>query len=479
MSYDPDDTIAAIATAAGGAARGMVRVSGPATLDVVAHCFKRGKKGVRTVFDAREKSPDPFLTTDPFVPTAIRGQLVVRLDVSAARPLPCDLFLWPTGRSYTRQPVAEFHTLGSPPIVRAVLETVCRAGARLAEPGEFTLRAFLAGRIDLTQAEAVLGVIEAQRSDQLDAAVAQLAGNLAKPLHELRDELLMLLAELEAGLDFVEEDVEFITSAALSQRLAAAADQLRGVADQMSSRLAACAACQVVLVGPPNTGKSSLFNVLAEQFGASSVKSTAAIVSDQRGTTRDYLTTVIEFEGIRCELVDTAGIETDAGRESPISAAARTLAAERCETALLRVYCQDATTLTDESVAMPDADVIVLTKTDLAPHLLAFDASAIATSSVTGQGLDDFCRAVAAKLSTVVATSRSSCVAATADRCRDSLRLAETAVARAAEIAATDQGDELVAADVRVALAELGKVVGAVYTDDLLDRIFSKFCIGK
>jgi tRNA modification GTPase len=470
VSYDPDDTIAAIATAAGGAARGMVRVSGPATLHVVAHCFV---KGVRTVFAPGENS------SDPFVPMVLSGWLDVRLDDSAAHALPCDLFLWPTNRSYTRQPVAEFHTFGSPPLLRAVLEAVCRAGARLAEPGEFTLRAFLAGRIDLTQAEAVLGVIDAQRADQLDAAVAQLAGNLARPLHQLRDELLMLLAELEAGLDFVEEDVEFITSAKLTQRLAATADQLRAVAVQMSSRLTANSICQVVLVGPPNAGKSSLFNALAERFGAGAATSTAAIVSDQRGTTRDYLTTFVEFEGIRCELVDTAGIETDACRDSPISAAAQSLAEERREQALVCVYCRDATTPNTDSVAMQSADLTVLTKTDLAPHLFGADPSVTATSSVTGQGLDEFCRAVAAKLSTVATASRSGCVAATADRSRDSLRLAEAAIARAAELAAADQGDELVAAEIRGALAELGKVVGAVYTDDLLDRIFSKFCIGK
>ena len=473
MSYDPDDTIAAIATAAGGAARGMVRVSGPATLAVVANCFK---KGVRTL--SAKKSPDPFCRA------ALTGQLAVQLDDGPARPLPCDLFLWPTSRSYTRQPVAEFHTFGSPPLLRAVLETVCRAGARLAEPGEFTLRAFLAGRLDLTQAEAVLGVIDAQHEDQLHAAVEQLAGNLAKPLHELRDELLTLLAELEAGLDFVEEDVEFITAAELTARLHTAADQVRALAEQMSSRLTLNTGCQVVLSGPPNAGKSSLFNALAKRFGTADKADAAAIVSDQRGTTRDYLTTVIDLEGIRCELVDTAGIESDVHQNSPITATAQSLSAERRKQALFRAFCRDASNpragnSSDESAALEQADLVVLTKIDLAPRSLSSDPSVVATSSVTGQGLDDFGRAVAARLSTVAAASRNRCVTATADRCHDSLRLAEAAVARAAETAAAAAGDELVAAEIRVALAELGKVVGTVYTDDLLDRIFSTFCIGK
>jgi len=471
VSCDPDDTIAAIATSAGGAARGMVRVSGPATLDIVGKCFTTTKGG-RTLFDSSEKCPAPFFHSTS-------GWLSVRLDDSEARALTCELFLWPTRRSYTRQQVAEFHTFGSPPLVRAVLDTVCRAGARLAEPGEFTLRAFLAGRIDLTQAEAVLGVIDAQRTDQLDTAVAQLAGNLAKPLHRLRDELLVLLAELEAGLDFVEEDIEFITSDILTRRLTASADQICALAGQMSSRLTATAACQVVLVGPPNAGKSSLFNALVERFGTGPVTSTAAIVSKERGTTRDYLTTAIEFDGIRCELIDTAGIETNATGQSPIATAAQLFATERREQALLCVYCRDATAQDPGVAATGEAHVTALTKTDLTPHIQCSGPTIVATSSLTGRGLDELCRTIAAKLSVVATATRGCYVAATADRCRDSLRLAEAAVARASEIADARHGDELVAAEIRVALAELGKVVGAVYTDDLLDRIFSTFCIGK
>ena len=202
----------------------MVRLSGPATAEILARSF---------VADATEAC------SPPAVAAAMPGQVVVTLAAAPPRPFPCTLYYWPTSRSYTRQPVAEFHTLGSPPLLHAVLEAVCRAGARLAEPGEFTLRAFLAGRLDLTQAEAVLGVIDARGADQLHAAAEQLAGNLARPLHRLRDELLSLLAELEAGLDFVEEDLQFIAPEELTARLATAADELAAVARQMSSRLAA------------------------------------------------------------------------------------------------------------------------------------------------------------------------------------------------------------------------------------------------
>ena len=139
----------------------------------------------------------------------------------------------------------------------------------MAEPGEFTLRAFLAGRLDLTQAEAVLGVIDARGAGELDAALAQLAGGLARPLHQLREELLQILAELEAGLDFVEEDIEFISASEMQERLQSAIHLLNEVEQQMASRHVARDAPRIVLVGPPNVGKSSLFNALVKLRGCS------------------------------------------------------------------------------------------------------------------------------------------------------------------------------------------------------------------
>ena len=199
-----DDTIAAIASPPGGGARGIVRLSGPGLRACLEECF-------------RPSPPAPLATLTR--PTAVPGLCWLR---GLAAPLPGELFLWPGKRSYTGQPVAEIHTLGSPPLVEALLRTVCAAGARLAEPGEFTLRAFLAGRIDLTQAEAVLGVIDAADPGQLRAALVQLAGGLARPLHRLRDELLDLLADLEANLDFAEEDAPPLPPGQLLARLDAA-----------------------------------------------------------------------------------------------------------------------------------------------------------------------------------------------------------------------------------------------------------------
>jgi tRNA modification GTPase len=470
--YDTDDTIAAIATAAGGAARAIVRVSGPDAVRIVAKCFS-AEYGEPLERCARA--------------TAVAGQMRVDLsDIGRAGPndlsVECDLYLWPDERSYTRSPVAELHTIGSPPLVDAVLATVCRAGARLAEPGEFTLRAFLAGRIDLTQAEAVLGVIDASGNEELTAALAQLAGGLARPLTKLRHDLLQLLAELEAGLDFVDEDIRFLSAGEIVERLTLARRLIGEIAEQMAGRSRATADRQVVLVGPPNVGKSSLFNALVGRAGvmdaATARRSGRALVSPAAGTTRDYLTAELTLGDVQCELVDTAGVAAVSGDDA-IESFAQSLAAERREKAAIRIWCVDV-----HAAAFPlhsDRDLVVITKADLArsPIRLPPGVRAIVTSSVTGQGFSELCDVLRETLLQESRGGQSSVVTSTAERCRESVRLADEAIARASDIASGGGGDELVAAELRVALEELGKVVGAVYTNDLLDRIFGTFCIGK
>jgi tRNA modification GTPase len=490
MTYHLDDTIAAIASAAGGAARGIVRVSGPSAVDHVAKCF--------TPADGRPLDQVKHAS-------AIAGQIALALDHAALdhtalRQMPCDLFLWPTERSYTRQPVAELHILGSPPLLRALLATLCNSGARLAEPGEFTLRAFLAGRIDLTQAEAVLGVIDAQHPDRLQVALGQLAGGLAAPLQQLRDELLHLLAEIEAGLDFVEEDIEFISADEVTARLQVVTAHLREISTKLSSRSFDAVAHQVVLFGPPNAGKSSLFNAMIARFARSNSlgrqTSPTAIVSSERGTTRDYLVAPIDLAGTTCELVDTAGIESSlatisSGISPPqlaaqINTAAQNLSSAARQQATLRALCIDIVSFAQVGNHTHSAacDLVIVTKADQADSPLvlppiAMPVPVMVTSSVTGQGLDDLRDAIRKLLLTTNHADQGVAVAATADRCRDSLRAAEAAVSRASGIAETHGGNELVAAELRAAIAELGRIVGAVYTDDILDRIFSTFCIGK
>lgn len=453
----PDDTIAAIASAPGGAARGLLRLSGRG----VERC-------VEAVFCA--VPPTDLSHFNRLV--VLRGFL--NLPPASTR-FPGELYCWPGQRSYTGQPVAEFHTIGSPPLLQAALEQFCAAGARLAEPGEFTLRAFLARRIDLVQAEAVLGVIEAADSSELAVALAQLAGGLGARLGALRDRLLDLLAHLEAGLDFADEDVAFITPEELDRHLAAAGEAVAGLARQLKGRAEAADLIRVVLVGSPNVGKSSLFNVLVGESGA--------LVSHLPGTTRDYLTAELDFDGTRCLLVDTAGVEQ--GGSSTLAEpdlAAQTVASQQHEQARLRILCLDATRpISDWEAALlaepSSSRLVVLTKTDVAPPPFPVP-DAIPTSSATGAGIEAL-RAELGRLLLAVASPEMGAVASTAIRCRESLRLGAESLWRARDLVQQRGGEELVATEVRVALEELGKVVGAVYTDDLLDRVFSRFCIGK
>lgn len=449
------ETIAAIASAPGGAARGIIRISGPDAIACLSRCLL---------------SDGEFGLADLRHPQVVPGNLLLE---SGAR-LPGDVYLWPTHKSYTRELAAEFHTLGSPPLLAAALRVICSAGARLAEPGEFTLRAFLAGRLDLTQAEAVLGVIDAAGQAELKSALAQLAGGLAAPLAALRSNLLDLLAHLEAGLDFVEEDIEFISREELNAALTSATKQTAELAEKMAVRGTAEGEIRVVLVGWPNVGKSSLLNALA---GTS-----AAIVSPQAGTTRDFVAHRADLDGLACLLIDTAGIE-QARHDGSISAAAQEVMLRQSSESHVTVLCLDSTRPLNswERHTLVEGEssrrLVTLTKCD-APRGSDHTGPAIATSSRTGLGLTDLAKAIREHISASPAHD-TQVVAGTADRCRESLRLAAESLVRASEIACASQGEELIAAEIRIALDELGKVAGVVYTDDVLDRIFSRFCIGK
>lgn len=452
---DTADTIAAIASAPSGAYRGMVRVAGPRCVPIVSLVFEPAAADLR-LMEVR-------------TPRRVAGTIDLGPRLG---PVPADLLLWPGKRSYTRQPSAELHTIGSPPMLEAILARLCQAGARIARPGEFTLRAFLAGRLDLTQAEAVLGVIDARDRRELDVALAQLAGGLAGPLGILRDSLLDLLAHLEAGLDFVDEHIEFISAGELDRRLLDASRQIDGLADQMQRRGVTQSLPRVVLIGEPNAGKSSLFNALRGAPGA--------LVSEVAGTTRDYVTGVVRCGRIDVELIDTAGIDRRHS-EGSIDAAAQSAALAQAEQAALALVCVDASrpaTAWERSQLSAAEEgngrQIVWTKCDVASD--AVTGAGIRTSSRTQQGIEELKAAIEAALSEQ--SAEIAVVAGTAARCRESLLLVADSLRRARR-AAVELGEEFAASEVRSALDELGRVVGAVYTDDVLDRIFSRFCIGK
>jgi tRNA modification GTPase len=452
MEFFLDDTIAALASAPGPAARGILRVSGPGVRRVVEGPFTPHEA------DAWQN-----------VRTAWRHPGTWR-SASVPAPLPIELYLWPARRSYTGEPLAELHTVGSPPLLEAVLGDLFAAGSRPARPGEFTLRAFLSGRVDLVQAEAVLGVIDAQGQRELQAALEQLAGGLSGKIGGIRGDLLDLLAELEAGLDFTEEGIEFISRATLVERLQSARDSLQTLLDQAVDRMQSLARRRVVLAGLPNAGKSTLFNALAGQ--------PLALVSPVRGTTRDYLCAELDWDGFPLELVDTAGWETDA---DPLLREALRLREDQLQRADLIVWCTAADAAPEgahvfASEAAPRPVLQVATKADL----LAPEARVgrLCVSAVSGSGLAELRAAVVSRL-THHDEAGGQLLGTTAARCRESLQGALAALDRTLELAAGHGGEEFLAMDVRDALAELGKITGAVYTDDILDRIFSKFCIGK
>lgn len=455
MSLDIDDTIVALASAPGGSYEGIVRLSGPA---VVASLQKLWDTG-----EIQSKSP-----------AVLTGRLRVQSESRGDVYLPAMVYLWPTARSYTRQPLAEIYLPGSPPLLDLAIRTFCKHGARLARPGEFTLRAFLAGRLDLTQAEAVLGVIDARDATELQTALAQLAGGLSSKLTELRNQLLDLLAHLEAGLDFVEDDIEFITRADLQSQVAAAATAVQTIADQLQSRGEVSSSVpRVVLLGEPNAGKSSLLNALAG--------SAAALVSPVAGTTRDYLVRLLDLGDLKIQLIDTAGVE-DSLTHGAIATEAQALGHTQHQQADLQLLCIDAsqpisswsqTQLTNSSAV---SRLIVRTKCDLATDLESISFSYI-TSATTGQGLGELRAAIVTALNQPATETRA--LTSTAIRCSASLQAAAATLTAAAELAASGASEEWIAAELRLALDDLGQVVGAIYTDDILDRVFSRFCIGK
>ncbi|MCM2371104.1 tRNA modification GTPase [Aporhodopirellula aestuarii] len=413
------------------------------------------------------------------------GDLLGEIDV--------DVMLWPTSRSYTGQPSAELHLIGSLPILDAVVDRLIAAGGRAARAGEFTMRSFLAGRLDLPQAEAVLGVIDAEDPGTLNQALSQLAGNLSRPLQTARGELLDLLADVEAGLDFVDEDIEFIEDADLIDRLEQLRNLLGRTSEQLRERSASTSSLEIVLRGLPNAGKSCLLNALSQ--------TESAIVTEQAGTTRDSISVSFEVDGYSVRVTDTAGIEWRAANDpdAAVLEKAQRQAIEAASRADLCLWCVDANSQEPES-ALENLQAMItdrqphkksienwvlLTKADLVSEppkwidvLGSMGIESMMISTLAGTGMSELGNKIAAAAERIDATEVGS-VIGTAARCRGSLMGAIDAIVRAIDATQTQAGHELVATEIRSAAELIGDVTGEVYTDDLLDRVFSRFCIGK
>ena len=473
MDLSLDDTIAALASAPGPARRGIVRISGPAIRSILAGWFQ---------------PDDECAWHNARVATVYSGRII---GVSDRTSIPVDVQDWPNRRSYTGQPLVELHLAGSPPLLEGVLASLHRRGARPARAGEFTLRAFLAGKLDLLQAEAVLGVIDAHDHHELQTALGQLAGGVSGGLADLRHDLLELLADLEAGLDFIEEDIEFVSRCDLLGRIAMAHRFVEDLQQQTSSRMQSRARSRVVLAGLPNAGKSTLFNRLTA--------SQSALVSPIEGTTRDFLHASVEWEGISFDLIDTAGWED---RTEQIAQAAQQYRSEQVEEADLVVWRSAANLAVERREEdhrlfeqtrqrarscvriqtqqdRPDAELWLREEVVVPIGINATNFDSPEVSAVTGTGLDRLAEALRLSLVASEGTARQ-WLGMTAARCQESLESVVQALQRAEESAGIESvGDELIAVDIRDALDHLGRILGVIYTDDILDRVFSKFCIGK
>ncbi len=470
-----EDTICAIATPAGEGGIGIVRLSGSQALSIASQ-FVRLRSG--RLFTS--VTTHTLHLADLLLPLSARGDAPSKAGGSPSLVDHLDEALvvyMKAPRSFTGEDVVEIQTHGGG-LVLALLCHVCvNASARLAEPGEFTKRAFLNGRLDLSQAEAVLDTIRAKSSASLAVAQRQLRGDVAREVESARTALLGLLAHLEAGIDFVEEDISFIEQGELTrtiERMIALLRRLR--ATTREGRLLREGA-RVVIVGRPNVGKSSVLNRL--------LKEERAIVTPIAGTTRDVIEESIDLGGLAVHLVDTAGIrETD--DEVEREGVKRSRAAQQ-DADLQLIVIDGSVPLTGDDVAlvnraMGQRHIVAINKCDLplhvTPSFLGAGVVSAAISAKSGVGIDALRETIRAQL-VGSAGEAADGIVITNVRHQSALERAESALQQARGSIMEGMAAELVAIDVRSAADALGEITGAITTDEILEQIFSEFCIGK
>lgn len=454
------DTIAAIATGLGAAGVGVIRVSGVGAIAVATTVF-RPRRG-RPLAERRTHS-------------AVYGWVLT----PEGEPVDEALALVMRGpQSYTGEDVVELHGHGGQVALRRVLEVVVTAGARLAEPGEFTRRAFMNGRMDLSQAEAVVDVIRAKTDRALKAAVGQLRGKFGDPVRAVRLQLLEAMAHLEADIDFPELELEVQTRSQVTQTCRSGLARLEELlAGARQGRLLRDG-LRVVLAGRPNVGKSSLMNRL--------VRENRSIVTEIPGTTRDVVEEWVGIDGLPVVLADTAGIRETAHPVERLGVDRSRATIEKADVVILVVDATAGITAEDlEVVRVLPGDTIVIgvvNKCDAEPEfdlgeLVAVvpQAAVIRVSAVSGLGIADLEAAIASCARS--ADLEESFVANA--RQEESLRRAVGHLEAALETADAGMGVDLVAIDIRSAWAALGEITGETVGEDLLDQIFSRFCIGK
>lgn len=428
------DTIAAISSAVGPAARMIVRVSGPAV----------GSIGLKLGLKLSDRH------------SASRSQIQF-----AGLSCPAWVYHFISPKSYTGEDLLELHIPGNPLLARMLLDYLVASGARQAEPGEFTARAYFHGKLDLSQAEGVAAAVSAQNDLQLAAARKLMAGELAVRLRPAMEPLAESLALVEAGIDFSEEQLEFLTASQISERIDGILDQLRKLVSESANFEKLSHEPTIVFAGRPNAGKSTLTNALAGHD--------RSIVSPQPGTTRDVLSAEIMLSRGTARIIDIAGLET---AEGEIPRQMQAAAHRAIEEADVLVLVRDVTDSRADVTLARSPELRVLTKIDL-PASPPTVADAIPVSAKTGIGLDSL-RSALDSLAFGVTTAGASL--ALTSRHLQALADAISTLNRAKSVAGSP---ELLAAELRSALDYLGSILGVVSPDEILGLIFSRFCIGK
>jgi tRNA modification GTPase len=452
-----DDTIAAIATPLGEGGLAVLRISGPSSLVIATNCFRpTGKSALK---------PSAAPTHTIHFGHIVDGQKVLDEVLLSVMRAP---------RTFTKEDVVEIACHGGLLPAKMILDALLKNGARLAEPGEFTKRAFINGRIDLTQAEAVADLIHSRTELALTAANEQLAGKLSQRINQLRDDLMKTLAHVEAHIDFPDEDIAPDTKDKLVSRLedaAAFVDQLLSTANegQILRR-----GIRAAIIGRPNVGKSSLLNQLLGRD--------RAIVSPIPGTTRDTIEETANIRGVPVVFIDTAGLResTDVIEVEGIRRSRETLL--RAELILHVLDSSEALTAEDENYLKEFSGkkrIIVRNKSDLPARLqLPPGCEAIDVCCISGKGIETLKHAIQklvwggeirAEMLEVMINARH----------QRALSRARGAIERSVVGLRADSGLEVIALELREATNAVGEIVGKTTTEDLLDSIFSQFCIGK
>jgi tRNA modification GTPase len=458
-----DDTIAAIATARGRAALAVVRTSGPGAVSVVDDCFR----GADLLEAESHTAHVGFLVDD-------EGNDIDQVVVTVFR----------APNSATGEHVVEVSCHGGDLAPKMVLQSLLDHGARMAEPGEFTERAFLNGKMDLAQAEAVADLIHATSTKAHEASLTHLKGRYSELLEALREELLNLCSLVELEIDFSDEDVEFADRERLEALLDETEEILQGLLDSYPTGEKLKDGVRVVIGGRPNAGKSTLLNAL--------VGHDRAIVSETPGTTRDEIEAEAEIKGMRFRFVDTAGLRDTADE---IEAEGVRRATESIEEADVLLYLYDLTVgldseeiefLNDLSDDASDVQPVLLgNKADEAPDLPVADLdglSALKLSALRARDDADALQPLLDRLTNTVAEHLSRAEASPVvmnQRHRQHLGDALDAVQQARTALHQGVSGDMLTLDLRAALQELGAITGEITNEDVLDQIFSRFCIGK